>query len=856
MSEHSSSSAAEATDPRISRAERRLKCLRLKQQLAEARIRLARAERQAKAEELRTAHWWPREPNPGAAVFQENLARKRDHQRELLEAKRAGKELQEANFLWDWVSGYQDLIDRLRSPDGLLLSAISIAADRRYGACWPFFRTWQELALLRGAARILYQTSTLARGVVSGLQSYIIGDGFQYRVTEREGCPAGLRLACQEILDEYSDINDWPALEAELVRRDVRDGEWYVRSFPQGDGTTVERTFGPEQLIQPAGSKLEEWSFGKRNPTGEEHDVQKVLEYAVCYDGDNSHPVKVPASEVIEHTCNVDRDVKRGIPDLAYDTYDFLKVAGRLIENMAEGSAVQASVAEIRQWKGPVTGDQASDFAASEADYQMTNPWTGNQQNVRQVRPGDVRDIPEGMEYVPPPFTQGSTIFIAVEQAVLRAAAVTWNAPEWLTSGDASNNNYSSSLTAESPFVKTGTRKQNVDYKPRFVCARWRALRNYCEAKGGIVALGTKYDWAAVQKYVDIQCEPPSMEVRNKLDEAQANAVRVQSGWKSRQTAAQEEGLDWEQEMANIEEYNERTGGMGAQLPMPGDDDQGGSFGGFGGGGGGGNPPSLGEGLIEEVLREEGFTGTITDRRGRKVHYVNGQRVKAGGAATSGTQARKKAQAAAQAHAELVQKAQAKLAADVKQMGETPAGKETLSKGQQLAAKVKEKVASGVKQALDGIDADSGGGLSLLAGVLKTGDPKAAAAGAAQLTSSVFRCVHEEMFELMLSQQTHGPAFAAKLAAKVAAKSVSLAESGLFKAALWAWVHAIGKASESLLRESADQLTDADRELLRALAEVAGDALRDMLGAAGADAEIDLDVLAQRLAGMLRGKGE
>src|SRR5215467_15004759 len=91
------------TANRLGKAQRRLEHLRLKQQLAEARIRLARAERQAKAEELKTAHWWPQDANPGRQQLHENMARKRDHQAELLEAKAAGKQLSEAYNTWDWV---------------------------------------------------------------------------------------------------------------------------------------------------------------------------------------------------------------------------------------------------------------------------------------------------------------------------------------------------------------------------------------------------------------------------------------------------------------------------------------------------------------------------------------------------------------------------------------------------------------------------------------------------------------------------------------------------------------------------------------------------------------------------------
>jgi len=71
---------------------------------------------------------------------------------------------------------------------------------------------------------------------------------------------------------------------------------------------------------------------------------------------------------------------------------------------------------------------------------------------------------------------------------------------------------------------------------------------------------------------IDIQCEAPSIQARDEATEAQANQIRVQGGWKSRQTVQQEEGLDPEQEMRNIEEYDERfrRGGQGDKSgPVP-----------------------------------------------------------------------------------------------------------------------------------------------------------------------------------------------------------------------------------------------------------------------------------------------
>lgn len=908
----------------LSKAERKLKHLQTRQKIAEAKIRLARLDRQAKAEELRASHWWPRaERNPGTELLREALqAKGRGHADLLEQAKAHGKELTEGNFLWDWVSGYQDLIDRLRSPDGLLLSAISVAADRRYGAYWPFFRTWNDLALLRGASRILFQTCGLARGAVSGLTSYIIGEGSTTRAAPKKDCPLGLAEAVQDVLDENCKVNGWAGLEQEALRRDVRDGEWYLRDFAQDSGLTLTRTVGPEQLIQPANSSLEEWSFGKKNPIGEQHDVQTVLAYHVCYDGDNTHGAIVSAEEMYGHTCNVDRDVKRGIPDLAYDVYDFLKVASRLIENMGEGSAIQAAIAQIRQWDAPVAADQATDFADSEADYTQTNPWTGSTQNVRQIRPGTIEDIPKGMTYVPPPFAQGSSAYIEVEQAVLRAVAVTWNAPEWLTSGDASNNNYASSLTAESPFIKYCLRRQG-EYKTCFTEARWRALRNYCEAKGGITANGSKYSFADVQKYVDIQLEYPSAEVRNRLEEAQANSIRVQGRWKSPQTVCQEEGGDWEQELANMEEFDAQMGQQGPPLP----DDLGGDAGGDLGGGnsptttgdtslratvGGlnaiaslqsdyyagkvpreaavanarllfGFSPSEAAGLFPEIapvkltpdqtgaggdldegmeqllyemrLEEEGFTGI--DAHGHK--WVNGKQVKRGQSSTGGARGRGQSGGAARgpvarAHAALTSQVAEKLAPDIRELQATLAGQETLKKSAALAEHVKAALAKGVKAAVEVADSELGGGLSIIAGGVKTQGKAAKAAAVAQGVSralnSVFVCVHEEMFEMALAQHSLPGAHAVGM---VAAKVAATAESAVLKGVAWAWAKVRGVGEGRYVLESAD-LTEADKALIAQLARVAAEAVRQVLAEAGVpDAEVDETAAAKRIAELLAG---
>src|SRR5208337_4663078 len=109
---------------------------------------------------------------------------------------------------------------------------------------------------------------------------------------------------------------------------------------------------------------------------------------------------------------------------------------------------------------------------------------------------------------------------------------------------------------------RCATQKQNA-YKKAFTQVLWEAIEYAIDY--GRLPLDTPH-------LIDIQCEAPSILARDERDEAQANQIRVSGGWKSRQTVQQEEGLDPEQEMQNIEAYNERfgQGGRGGQTGKSG----------------------------------------------------------------------------------------------------------------------------------------------------------------------------------------------------------------------------------------------------------------------------------------------
>jgi hypothetical protein len=167
------------------------------------------------------------------------------------------------------------------------------------------------------------------------------------------------------------------------------------------------------------------------------------------------------------------------------------------------------------------------------------------------------------MNYVPPPGAAASQGHLQIMQALLRSAGNRHNAPEWLVSSDASNNNYASSMTAESPFLRHCKRLQEL-YKRPFLKVIKAAIQNAADA--GLLPIN-------ILDFVDISATPPELEVQDKAGMAQANQAYVAMGVKSRQTVAQELGLDWDTEITNNQEYAEQMGG-GAPLPMPGDGSQ------------------------------------------------------------------------------------------------------------------------------------------------------------------------------------------------------------------------------------------------------------------------------------------
>ncbi|MFH1605123.1 MAG: hypothetical protein ABIH03_14600, partial [Pseudomonadota bacterium] len=221
-----------------------------------------------------------------------------------------------------------------------------------------------------------------------------------------------------------------------------------------------------------------------------------------------------------------------------------------LERNVALGAAILSAIIGIRQHPPGTTKSQAQDLISSLAYRRRTvsQPAGSKSMHTFKAEPGSLLDIPTGMEYKQSPLAnQGvGAAFVTIEQALLRTVGTNWNMPEYMISGDASNANYSSTMVAESPFVKFCKRKQR-NHKANCLELLWKVLAIACEA--GRFGRWDVREAGELQDLVAIVIQPPIVEARDRPAETNRRKILHDDGLLSLQTWAEEEGYDHGEEV-------------------------------------------------------------------------------------------------------------------------------------------------------------------------------------------------------------------------------------------------------------------------------------------------------------------
>jgi capsid protein len=422
-----------------------------------------------------------------------------------------------------------DTDDAVYDDEGLRWTVLG-PGGQQGGALSSILQAESQLRQIRTDCRLLALGNEFAINGHENRISYIVGPGHTYRAAARANVSETLALHVQEVLDEFCAVNHWQRRQQEIVRRKDRDGECFLRFFTAADGILRVRFVEPEQVQTPPGES--------GNPAAtlgivtEPDDVETVVGYYV----DDRW---IDADEIQHRKANVDANVKRGLP-LFYPVRKNLRRAEKLLRNMSVVAEIQSAIALIRKH---TAGTRASlqQFAESEADVRVNRPG-GSAAHYRRYGPGTILDTLAGVDYEFPVAGIDASRYVAVLQAELRAIAARLVMPEFMLSSDASNANYSSTLVAEGPAMKMFDRLQHemivedLAVMRRVVEEAVRAGRLPADAVAGVELRGT----------------PPTVAIRDRLRDAQADRILVDCRAMSVETMAMRHGLDPQREQRLI----------------------------------------------------------------------------------------------------------------------------------------------------------------------------------------------------------------------------------------------------------------------------------------------------------------
>ncbi len=434
--------------------------------------------------------------------------------------------------------------------------------DRLHGQNLPIFGTEFELAAIRGASRLLYDTSPHTKTVADNLLNFIVAQGFTYKAQPKRADQSELADEVQWVIDEFIERNQWQqqhsCREEEAIIRSVRDGEVFIALFdPDRSGFATTRFIEPDQVTEPhdeqgALQQAEaaigyvpdsEWRFGIHSTEG---DVEDVHGYHVQYTHDPDDTDYLPANRVCHIKLHVDRAIKRGLSSY-YCIQEYLTNVGKLEKNVVKGAAILSAILGVRQHAAGTKKSEVESMIA-EHMYRQRSESTANNgtqtRNVRRMLAGTWLDVSKGLEYKASPLaTQGvGQAFVEIDQATLRTIGILYQMPEYMISGDSSNSNFASAMVAEAPVVKRFQREQSL-YGGDFRRMAWSVVR--IAAEGGRFGKTTFDD---IRRHVQIVVTGPRVAARDANVETNRHKILADNGQLSARTWSELEGIDYDQE--------------------------------------------------------------------------------------------------------------------------------------------------------------------------------------------------------------------------------------------------------------------------------------------------------------------
>ncbi len=434
-------------------------------------------------------------------------------------------------------------LSELETKTALLESSQSLAQEDPDESSWRSISSMAEsgkeptsesLDEIRKKSRDLAIDNPHMRGILRNFVKYIIGKGMDFRPMTQS---KQQQTNAKEAWKVFCKANKWGRREREVVKRGFRDGEIFIRFFSTSDMLDV-RFVDPELIADPDN----QIKYGiKTDP----NDVETAISYCVKDSINSRNSTTVDASEIVHVKMDVDLNVMRGIPYL-YSLHNRLRQYDTWLHDRIVLNKIRASIALLRQHSGSSPSDIHA-FAESKKTDQIRDPKTSRTIRRQRIRGGTILDAPKGVDYK---FLTPNVDARDVAQdgrSILLSIAAGSGQAEYMVTADASNSNYASTMVSEAPPVKDFEDWQ-LFFIEVFEEVWERAMTWFATHRTGI-----RITKKAIKDGVHI--EPPRLVSRDRLDEIKGNDILLNQRVMSPQTAAQREGLDFEQESENWDEF-------------------------------------------------------------------------------------------------------------------------------------------------------------------------------------------------------------------------------------------------------------------------------------------------------------
>jgi len=314
---------------------------------------------------------------------------------------------------------------------------------------------------LRDQARKLVQTNPYARNLLRLLEIYVTGPGLRLSVLPIGPQPrdAALDRNCERLWKEFLDANHRHFSFRETARRTWRDGECFLRMFPQPLWPPAVRYVDPEAIDGGASAPVSKGILTDPN------DVETVRTYLRRDLLTGEVVEEIPADELRHIKIGVDSNEKRGVTIFA-PLIESLAAFDKWLDTELQARKLQASIVLWRKVHG------SPSMVAALADGTATGDVAGSTRRER-VRPGTILTTSHSTELE---FLQPQTNFgdaVPLGRLMLLGIAAGAGVPEFMLSADASNANYASTMVAEGPAVKLFESEQQFFAREFEALWRW-----------------------------------------------------------------------------------------------------------------------------------------------------------------------------------------------------------------------------------------------------------------------------------------------------------------------------------------------------------------------------------------------